>query len=192
MRNGEGEFEFGSVILARRLILRHPEARDREAIARLAANRQVAENLVAAPGDSGGTAYAVVERDGGAVVGAAGHGPMPERPSAAEIACWIGEPYWGRGYATEASQALIDQVFADDDILVLWCSNRPSNVRARRVIEKCGFQFRGPGMVRSPMLNVALPVERFLLDRRNWVSLKSWGAPLPRKEHRDAPRDNAA
>ena len=192
MRYGEGEFEFGSVILTRRLILRHPQARDGEAIARLAANPRVAENLAAAPGERGGTSFALVEREGGAVVGAAGHGPIADRPGAAEIAAWVGEPYWGRGYGTEASQGLIDHVFADEEILVLWCSNRPSNTRARRVIEKCGFQFRGPGMVRSPSLNVAVPVERFLLDRRNWVSLKSWGAPIPRKERRNAPRDNAA
>ena len=192
MRYGEGEFEFGSVILTRRLILRHPGPRDREAIARLAANPRVTETIAAAPGDCGGISFAVVERDGGAVVGTAGFGPIPDRPRAAEIACWVGEPHWGRGLATEASQGLIDHVFADEGILVLWCSNRPSNTRARRVIEKCGFQFRGPGMVRSPTLNVAVPVERFLLDRRNWVSLKSWGAPIPRKERRDAPRNNAA
>jgi len=193
MRDGEGELEFGSVILTRRLILRHPGLKDRDTIVRLAANPRVAENLAASPGDCGGTAFAVIERDSGAVIGSAGHGPIPDRPAAAEIACWVGEPHWGRGFATEASQALIDHVFADDDVLVLWCSNRPSNVRARRVIEKCGFQFRGPGMVRSPALNIAVPVERFLLDRRNWVSLKSWGAPpIPRKERRDAPRNNAA
>src|SRR5258708_6210216 len=138
MRDGEGELEFGSVILTRRLILRHPGLKDRDAIGRLAANRHVAENLAAAPG----TAFALVERESGAVIGSAGHGPIPDRPGAAEIACWVGEPYWGRGFATEASQALIDHVFADDDVLVLWGSNRPSNVRARRRIEKCGFQFR--------------------------------------------------
>lgn len=189
---GEGEYEFGSVILTRRLILRQPEARDREAIAALAVNPRVAQNLAAAPGESGGRSLVLIERESGAPIGAAGYGPIPEKPRAAEIASWVGEPYWGRGYGTEASQALIDHAFADEDILVLWCSNRPSNTRARRVIEKCGFQFRGPGMVRSPMLNVAVPVERFLLDRRNWVSLKSWGAPVPRKERRDAPRNNAA
>src|SRR5438270_10225050 len=101
MRVGEGEFEFGSVILTRRLILRHPEKRDRDAIAALAANPRVAENLAAAPGERGGSTFAVVEREGGAVVGSSGYGPMPERPGAAEIACWIGEPYWGRGLATE-------------------------------------------------------------------------------------------
>src|SRR5262249_55009948 len=192
MRDGEGELEFGSVILTRRLILRHPTIRDREAIGQLAANPQVAGTLAASPGDSGGRAFAVVEREGGAVIGSAGFGPIADRPGAAEIACWIGEPFWGRGLGTEASQGLIDHVFADESVLVLWCSNRPSNVRARLVIEKCGVQFRGPGMGRSTTLNHALPVERFLLDRRNWVSLKSWGAPIPRKERRDAPRDNAA
>jgi len=45
------------------------------------------------------------------------------------------------------------------------------------VIEKCGFQFRGTGMVRSPTLFGAFPVERFVLDRRNWASLKAWGTP---------------
>ena len=72
----------------------------------------------------------------------------------------------------------------------LWCSNRASNARARRVIEKCGFQFRGTGMVRSPTLFGAFPVERFVLERRNWASLKAWGAPAAR--HDEAARDNAA
>src|SRR5436309_11694625 len=105
MRDGEGELEFGTTILTRRLILRHPTAKDREAIAHLAANRQVAENLAASPGDRGGSAFALVEREGLAVVGSAGYGPIPDRPGATEIACWIGEPSWGRGLGTEASQA---------------------------------------------------------------------------------------
>ena len=63
MRDGEGEFEFGSVILTRRLILRHPETPDSEAIAGLAANPRVAENLAAAPGECGGASFALVERE---------------------------------------------------------------------------------------------------------------------------------
>ena len=117
-------------------------------------------------------------------------GPMAERPRAA-VASWIGEPHWGRG-SPPRRRRLIDHVFADDGVLVLWCSNRASNARARRVIEKCGFQFRETGMVRSPTLSVAVPVERFVLDRRNWASLKSWGAGSRGKKRRDAPRDNAA
>jgi hypothetical protein len=33
-----------------------------------------------------------------------------------------------------------------------------------------------------------VPVERFVLERRNWASLKSWGAQSAAGE----PRDNAA
>ena len=47
---------------------------------------------------------------------------------------------------------------------------------ARRVVEKCGFQFRDTGMVRSIAARGAVPVERFVLERRVWASLKSWGA----------------
>ena len=94
------------------------------------------------------------------------------------------------GYGTEAAQALIDHAFADEAVGALWCSNRVTNARARRVIEKCGFQFRGTGMVRSPTRFGAFPVERFVLDRRNWASLKAWGAP--QSEHGRAERETAA
>jgi RimJ/RimL family protein N-acetyltransferase len=196
MRDGNDEegYEFGSAIITRRLLLRPPDAREAEAIAKLAANPRVAENLAAAPGNrpgGRGAFFAVIERDKGVVVGAIGYGPMVQRPAAVEIATWLGEPHWGRGYATEATQALIDHVFADGRILALWAANRASNQRARRVVEKCGFQFRETGMVRAPS-GGALPVERFVLERRNWASLKAWGSRGPRPDHNDAPRDNAA
>jgi hypothetical protein len=44
------------------------------------------------------------------------------------------------------------------------------------VIEKCGFQFRETGMVRFPILNGAVPVERFALERRTWAALRAWSA----------------
>ncbi len=59
-------------------------------------------------------------------------------------------------------------------VTTLWCSNRATNPRARRVIEKCGFQFRGAGMMSLPGRG-AVPIERFILDRRTWASLKAWG-----------------
>lgn len=196
MRDGNNEegYELGSAIITRRLLLRPPDAREAKAIAALAANPRVAENLAAAPGKrqgGPGASFAVIERESGVVMGATGYGPMIHRPASLEIATWLGEPHWGRGYATEATQALIDHVFADGRILVLWCANRASNQRARRVVEKCGFQFRETGMVRAPSAG-ALPVERFVLDRRNWASLKAWGARAPRPDYNDAPRDHAA
>jgi RimJ/RimL family protein N-acetyltransferase len=186
--------EFASVMMTPRLVLRAPSREDRAAMEALAANPLVADNLAseACPQpDAGGEAFAVVERRGRAVVGGASYGAMGDRWSARVVSAWIGQPYWGRGFATEAVHAVIDRAFADERVAILWCSNRASNQRARRVIEKCGFQFRETGMVRSS-LRGAMPVERFVLERRNWSSLKSWGADNADKEDRHAPHDNAA
>ena len=174
-----------------RLLMRRPSEADRGVIVPLAANPGIARNLAAAPGRHGegeGESFAVVERRTGAIVGLSGYGMMSDRPGAIEVATWIGEEQWGHGYATEATHAVIDRAFCDTGTSILWCSNRVSNGRARRVIEKCGFQFRETGMVRSPALFGAVPVERFVLERRNWASLKSWGAQSAGSE----PRENAA
>ncbi len=112
----DGGLEFATVILTRRLMLRPPSTTDQAAIDILAANPHVAENLAAAPGEWRGghcASFAVVEREGNRVIGAASYGGIADRPGSVEIAIWVGEPHWGKGYATEASQAMIDHVFAD-------------------------------------------------------------------------------
>ena len=174
--NEEGHGPEGAIVTAR-LLLRRCTPADKAVMATLLANQAVAENLCDAIVLAGGDAFAITDRSDGAVIGCAGYGPTRDRPATIEAGLWIGTPWWGMGYGTEAAQALIDHAFADGKANALWCSNRVTNVRARRVIEKCGFQFRGTGMVRSPTLFGAFPVERFVLDRRNWASLKAWGAP---------------
>ena len=184
-----------SSIETRRLFLRPPRPHDDAEIAGLSASPRIAENLAALPcpvhGENGET-FVVVERKSTRSIGAAMYGPMADRRSATEIACWIGEAHWGSGYATEATQAIIDRAFADERIVILWCSNRVMNHRARRVIEKCGFQFRQTGMVRSPVLRGAMPVERFVLERRNWMALRAWGLPRTTRERNGESHGTAA
>ncbi len=180
----------GEAILTTRLLLRRCMPSDLPVMATLSADQAVAENLCNAIALAAGGAFAVTSRRDGAVIGCAGYGPTQERPDTVEAGLWIGAPWWGRGYGTEAAQGLIDHAFADGRVNMLWCSNRVTNTRARRVLEKCGFQFRGTGMVRSPTFFGAFPVERFVLDRRNWASLKAWGAPDAEPER--AERESAA
>ena len=176
----DGDPDFRPII-TRRLILKPPTEEERDLAVGLAADPVVARNLAAAPGDywrAGGRTLVIISRSVRSTIGVCGFGPMTDRQDAIEVATWIGEAYWGRGYATEASQAIVDLAFADTGATAVWCSNRVSNSRARRVIEKCGFQFRETGMVRSPVSFGAIPVERYILERRNWTSLKSWAAGL--------------
>ena len=97
------------------------------------------------------------------------------RERAAEIGYWLGVPYWGHGYATEAVRAAIDHAFGELGHDTLRAGARVSNPASRRVLEKCGFQWTGVGLYRIRAINSAAPVDRFRLDRGLWASLKAWG-----------------
>lgn len=194
MRSDGDEEGFAYQIETPRLYLRPRLATDEAALAVLAANPAIAPNICTTVPADAGERLTIVARADGAIVGAAVHG-VTGLGSGVEIGLWIGEFGWFRGYGTEAAHALIDRAFADGTAGIVWCSNRVTNTRARRVIEKCGFQFRGGGMVRIEGYG-AFPIERFALDRRNWASLKAWGASgNPSRDRAEAdrePRESAA
>jgi RimJ/RimL family protein N-acetyltransferase len=174
------------VLETARLKLRAPRREDAKAIAalanevRIAANtarlphpyRSVdAEEFIAAANSRDGEASFVVIRDG-RLIGACGIDPREEGP---ELGYWLGAPFWGRGYATEAARALVDYAFADIGCETLLSGARVTNPASRRVLEKCAFQWTRVRLTRIRSINSAAPVDRFRLDRGLWASLKSWG-----------------
>ena len=56
-----------------------------------------------------------------------------------EIGYWIGRPYWGNGYITEAAQALIDEAFSTFDIPFIDAGYFYDNPASGRVLKKLGF-----------------------------------------------------
>ncbi|MBO6717203.1 MAG: GNAT family N-acetyltransferase [Rhizobiaceae bacterium] len=187
----EAELESSSridcpVLVTERLVLRPPHADDIPELVELANSRRVADMLSRMPHPYGeaeardfiartakrtdGCAYALTVADTGAFIGGAGLDPSPR---GLEIGYWIGEPHWGMGYATEAAHALIDLAFRATEIELLNASCRVVNDASRRVIHKCGFQYVGQGMIDSLSAG-RVPVERYVLDRKTWVSLRTW------------------
>ena len=110
-----------------------------------------------------------------ALIGACGLDPHEDGP---ELGYWLGAPYWGRGFATEAARAVIDYAFGDLEHETLRAGARVNNPASRRVLEKCAFQWIGVRLTRIRAINSAAPVDRFRLDRGLWASLKAWG-PSP-------------
>jgi len=176
------------VLVTERLVLRPPHEDDMPELVELAGNRRIAEMLGRMPHPYGerearafldgareparaGCTYAVSLAENGAFIGCAGLHP---RARGLELGYWIGEPYWGRGYATEAAHALVDLAFRATAIERLHVSCRVINAASRRVIHKCGFQYAGQGMLDS-LAAGRVPVERYALDRSTWASLRSWG-----------------
>ena len=60
-----------------------------------------------------------------------------------EIGYWLGEPYWGRGIATQAAGAMTDYAFATFDINRLWAGVFAWNPASARVLEKSGYVLEG-------------------------------------------------
>jgi RimJ/RimL family protein N-acetyltransferase len=175
------------VLVTERLVLRPPHHDDIPELTQLANNRRVAEMLARMPYPYGeaearaflamaektpaaGCVYAVALADSGAFIGCAG---LNGTERGLELGYWIGEPYWKRGYATEAAHALVDLAFRATAIEVLHVSCRVINPASRRVIHKCGFQYAGQAMLNSIVAG-QVPVERYRLDRKTWVSLRTW------------------
>jgi len=109
------------------------------------------------------------------------------RESSADLGYWLGEPSWGKGYATEAAHALVDAIFAYTEVTEMTASARVVNPRSRSVIEKCGFQFVGSDMADAPARGGRVAVDRFRLARSTWASLKSWREPRIEIDARSLP-----
>lgn len=67
----------------------------------------------------------------------------------AELGYWLGKPYWGNGYATEAGAALLRMAFEEMGLRHVTCGHFSDNLSSRRVIEKLGFAFVGAAELNS-------------------------------------------
>jgi RimJ/RimL family protein N-acetyltransferase len=167
--------------------LRAPRLEDANSIAMLANDRRIAENTARIPHPyriadaeafiasvnvpDGETVFLITDLDE-AVLGACGVGIVEGQGP--ELGYWLGVPFWGQGYATEAVRAVIDYAFTELDYEFLNAGARVTNPASRRVLEKCGFQWTGVGLYRIRAISSSAPIDRFRLERRIWESLKSW------------------
>jgi RimJ/RimL family protein N-acetyltransferase len=86
-----------------------------------------------------GTVF-VIERDG-ALIGCVGY--REDEKGGAELGYWLGKPYWGQGYATEASAAMVAYAFDDGGLDYLTIGHFADNSASARIIAKLGFTEQG-------------------------------------------------
>ena len=61
----------------------------------------------------------------------------------AEIGYWLGEPFWGRGIASEVLRAVTDYAWATLDVIRLEAGVFSWNPASARVLEKAGYTLEG-------------------------------------------------
>ncbi len=61
----------------------------------------------------------------------------------AEVGYWLGEPFWNRGIATEALNALTEYAFSELGLVRLYATVMEWNPASARVLEIEGYQYEG-------------------------------------------------
>jgi RimJ/RimL family protein N-acetyltransferase len=86
--------------------------------------------------------WAVVERATNEVLG---HAILQRLDTSdlIEVGYALGERWWGRGIATEASKAVVEYGFAHTPVELIVGVAKPENAASRRVLEKSGLTYIG-------------------------------------------------
>jgi 8-oxo-dGTP diphosphatase len=109
--------------------------------------------------------FAVEERSTARLLGCVG---ATIHQGAAEIGYWLGRPYWGNGFATEALRRCLRLLFRNFSIDLAWASVMPDNKASRRVLDKAGFTFDQRRKVDLPARGYAADLDVLTLRRSEW------------------------
>ena len=151
----------GLALRTARLVLRPLDGRDADALLALAGAFEIADTtatiphpylpeharmflaLDAAERAAGGAARFAVRHDGGELVGVAGLHRIDRDQLSAELGYWIGVPWWGRGYATEAAAAVVRHGFDELGLHKIHAHYLARNPASGKVLERIGMRREG-------------------------------------------------
>lgn len=145
----------------KRLLLRPFTLADAPHVQRLAGAPEVADTTLSVPYPYGegmaeswiaghadrflyrtGVIYAITLHEESSICGCVSLGMTPPH-SRAELGYWLGVPFWGRGYMTEAAAALVDYGFRGLSLHKITSSHFTRNPASGRVMQKIGMMREG-------------------------------------------------
>jgi RimJ/RimL family protein N-acetyltransferase len=85
-----------------------------------------------------------------------------------DLGFWMGEPYWGRGYMSEAVSALIARAFDDAAITELRSAVFKGNDRSLSLHEKLGFTWTGMRLAQCASRGAEWPLITLRLAREHF------------------------
>ncbi|QTD41891.1 GNAT family N-acetyltransferase [Sporosarcina sp. Te-1] len=144
-----------------RLLLRLFERRDAETVKRLCDNYNIYKSTLYLPypyslddalvwmethkknfDEDQSYELAITDKESGELFGAISLSNN-QRCKNGEIAYWIGEEYWGKGYGTEAAKAMIDFAFDEKKLHKVFARYFSSNPASGRIMDKIGMEREG-------------------------------------------------
>ncbi|MBE9157390.1 GNAT family N-acetyltransferase [Nodosilinea sp. LEGE 06152] len=181
--------EVQPTLTTERLVLRPFDLGDVAGVVALAGDRALAENTLAIPhpyteadakswigeqpiayGENKSITYAITQADN-TLCGAVGLS-LYSAYNMAELGYWVGRPFWGRGYATEAGAALIAFGFDTLGLNRINAIHFGDNPASGRVMEKLGMAKEGYRRRQTPKWGVYRDVALYGLLREDWMNAK--------------------
>lgn len=92
--------------------------------------------------EKGLSVYAVVEKESGKVIGAAGFN-LRTSTETVELIYHFAKESWGKGYATEAATECVNIAKANGNVKTIFASADPLNADSLKILEKIGFTYQG-------------------------------------------------
>jgi len=171
------------VLETARLHLRPPETSDVPAFVPLIGNYRVSKNLsrvphpyseedgqnwvldIAAKHRSGEDySFAITRKSDGGFIGVCGVHPTRQF----EFGYWLGEPFWGFGFATEAAHRIVRFAFEELGPAALASRHFIDNPASGRVLEKLGFLYTHDEPCRCVSRGEDVPSHCFVLTRERF------------------------
>lgn len=122
--------------------------------------------------------YAICEKDGNIAIGCIelrlnGHTDMTDSDMECELGYWLGKPFWGRGYMSEAGKMILEYAFESLKMTTVWCGYYDGNLKSKHVQEKLGFVFHHTcNDVPVPAFNEVRIGHTNVLTREHWANLR--------------------
>jgi ribosomal-protein-alanine N-acetyltransferase len=149
-------------VTSERLILREPEMHDGPSIVELAGAFEIADTTLRIPhpynlgqaqswikevrrlsSKNSLRQWVIILQKGRTLIGAIGLSGIDYRHRHGELGYWIGKPWWGRGYATEAAKTVLHYAFWDLNLHRVYAHHFVRNEASGRVLQKAGMVCEG-------------------------------------------------
>ena len=143
-----------------RLLLRRLELEDADRVEELASDYELAKTTLTVPhpypagsaedfirsmwaaGDKGLVVFAIVEKESGSLIGIINI-KQTLAYKRGELGYWVGRPYWGKGYGTEAARMVVAYGFEELGLNKVFAGAFADNPGSWRIMEKVGMKHEG-------------------------------------------------
>ncbi|MCM3620288.1 GNAT family N-acetyltransferase [Sutcliffiella horikoshii] len=143
-----------------RLLLRRLELGDSDRVEELASDYELAKTTLTVPHpypagsakdfirsvwaaeDKGLVVFAVIEKESERLIGIINI-KVTLAYKRGELGYWVGRPYWGKGYGTEAARAVVEYGFNELGLNKVFAGAFADNPGSWRIMEKVGMKHEG-------------------------------------------------